>query len=317
MTNDIFNRREYLSKYYRPPKNFSPADTSTKVVILGSGNPFPNPLRRGPCSAVIANGIPYFVDAGEGIWRSIAHAVTYHPNTLSRIFSLEKLRYLFVTHLHADHTIGIPSFLLSPYKFNAPFAKEIYGPIGMKHMVEHILTAYEVDIDGAWKRSGHNPIGWQANVHEILEPGLVFEDENVRIEAFRTQHAPLDHCWAFRFTTQDRIVVVGGDGRYSQSLVQAVVGADIFVADIVSEVNLIHAPWGGELADKAKTIQRHHLLPRDLVSLQKKSGVKTIVTYHEQSFMPEDSYYREGLADEIKQLSVEADLFSSVDGDIF
>ena len=170
MTLEIFNRQEYLSSFYRDPQDFSPAETTTKVVVLGSGNPFPNPLRRGPCSAVIANGIPYFVDAGEGIWRSMSHAVTHHPNKLGTVFTLDKLRYLFVTHLHADHTIGIPSFIVSPYKFNAPHAKEIYGPLGIKQMVDHILKAYEVDIDGAWKRSGHNPLGWQAN--ESVAPSI-------------------------------------------------------------------------------------------------------------------------------------------------
>ena len=315
---EIFNRSEYLSKHYqRQPEDFSPADTSTKVVVLGSGNPFPNPLRRGSCCAVIANGVPYFVDAGEGIWRAIAHAVTHHPEKLEKVFSLEHLRYLFVTHLHADHTIGIPSFLLSPYKFNAPFAKEIYGPDGITHMVKHILAAYEVDIDGAWNRSGHNPDGWRANTHEIREPGLFFEDENVRVEAFRTQHAPLDNCWAFRFTTHDRVVVIGGDGCYNDGMVQAVAGADLFVADVVSEENLVHAPWGGELEDKAETIRKHHLLPRDLVRVQKQTGVKTIVTYHEQSFMPDSTYYREGLADEIKSHGMEATIYSSIDGDIF
>ena len=52
---------------------YSPSE-HTKVVILGSGTPLPEPHRRGPAVAVIVNGRPYIVDAGEGIWRATGAA---------------------------------------------------------------------------------------------------------------------------------------------------------------------------------------------------------------------------------------------------
>jgi hypothetical protein len=64
----IFNRQEHQQKHYqREPQDFLPQDVSTKVVVLGSGSPFPNPHRMGPSFGVVANGMPYFVDGGEGI----------------------------------------------------------------------------------------------------------------------------------------------------------------------------------------------------------------------------------------------------------
>ena len=313
-----FYREEYLRKHYeRQPQDFSPAGSNTKVLVLGSGNPFPNPMRMGPAVAVIVNGKPYFVDCGEGFWRAIAHAVTHHRAQLEDVFALENIQNMFLTHLHCDHTIGLPSFFLSPYKFNAPKKKEVYGPLGTAEMVDHILKAYAVDIDAGWTRSGHNPQGWRADAHEVLSPGLVFEDENVRIDAFKTEHAPMDHCWAYRFTTQDRVVVVGGDGRYSESLLEAITGADLFLADIVSEKNLAHAPWGGELRDKVSEIKKYHLVPNDLVRLQQASGVGCVVLYHEQGFISGSDYSREALAQEVKDAGFHAELHSSIDGDIF
>ncbi len=314
---NVFNRAEYLLAHYdRAPADFSKPEHDTKVVVLGSGNPFPNPLRRGPCVAVVAGGRPYFVDAGEGIWRSIAHAVTHH-RSLEKVFDLAHLEHLFLTHLHCDHTVGLPSFILSRYKFNSRREKQIYGSPGVVEMVDHILKAYAVDIDAAWHRSGHNSQGWRATGHEIAAAGVVFEDDNVVVEALETDHAPLDHCWAFRFSTSDRVVVIGGDGCYSDGLVEAVRGADLFLADIVSEDHLGAAPWGGELREKTAEIKRYHLIPSDLIRLQEQTGVETVALYHEQGFLDGDAYSRESLADEIRTLGFRGRLISSVDGDIF
>jgi ribonuclease Z len=313
----IFNLPEYYSDHYRAPGDFSPSGTATRLLMLGSGNPFPNPMRNGPVTAVIVNDTPYFVDAGEGIWRGIAKAAMTHPQQLGQVLTLEKIKDLFLTHLHCDHTIGLPSFILSPYKFDAPVAKTIYGPPGTTDMVSHIMQAYAVDLDGARVRSGHNDEGCRAMSVEVPCPGLFYEDENVKIEAFVAEHAPLDHCYAFRFTAKDRVIVVGGDGRYSESLVEAVKGADLFVADVASEANLVHAPWGGSVEERAEVISRHHMLPRDLVRLQQQTGVKAIVTYHEQCFLRGENYYREALLDEIRQAGMVAECHSSVDYDIF
>jgi len=58
-------------------------------------------------------------------------------------------------------------------------------------------------------------------------------------------------------------------------------------------------------------------LPRDLIRIQKQTGVKRVVMIHEQSFMPDGDYYREGLADEVRRLGIDFELFSSIDCDIY
>lgn len=93
--------------------------------------------------------------------------------------------------------------------------------------------------------------------------------------------------------------------------------ADLFVADVASKANLVHASLGGSVEERAEVISRHHALPQDLVRLQERTGVKTIVTYHEQSFLRGESYYREALLDEIRQAGLVAQCHSSVDYDIF
>ena len=151
---------------HRDPVDLSPTDTTTKLVMLGTGMPSPNPYRAGPSFALIVNESPYLVDAGEGMWRSISKAALINGDEITRAFSPEKLRYLFVTHLHQDHTIGIPSLLLSPFNWIFGIQQQIFGPKGTASMVEHILAAWTVDIDAAIA-DGYDPAGGRASGHDI------------------------------------------------------------------------------------------------------------------------------------------------------
>ena len=180
---------------HRDPINLGSADSRTKLVTLGTGMPSPNPYRAGPSFALIVNDSPYLIDAGEGIWRSISKADLINGDAITRAFSPEKFKYLFVTHLHQDHTIGIPSLLLSPFNWIFRIQQEIYGPEGTENMVKHILDAWTIDIDAAIA-DGNDPVGGRATGHDILfeEDGLVFEDDNVTVEVASPRFLVQSNC---------------------------------------------------------------------------------------------------------------------------
>ena len=46
-------------------------DLRTFVVLLGTGNPNPDPDRSGPAAAVIVDDTPYLVDFGPGVIRQV------------------------------------------------------------------------------------------------------------------------------------------------------------------------------------------------------------------------------------------------------
>ena len=52
-------------------RDFSDSET-TKLVLLGTGTPFPNPLRSGCSIAIVVNDMPYIVDFGSGLIRKAA-----------------------------------------------------------------------------------------------------------------------------------------------------------------------------------------------------------------------------------------------------
>ncbi|HSC08203.1 MAG TPA: MBL fold metallo-hydrolase, partial [Steroidobacteraceae bacterium] len=110
----------------------------TQVVLLGTGNPPPDPDRSGPATAVIVDGTPYLIDFGAGVVRRAKAAVADRG-----VKALEptNLRVVFVTHLHSDHTVGYPDLILTPWVMGRKFPLEVYGPTGIKDMTAHILEA--------------------------------------------------------------------------------------------------------------------------------------------------------------------------------
>jgi len=308
------------TNFDRNPQNLSPQGIKTKLVMLGTGMPLPNPYRAGPSFALIVNGFPYLVDAGEGIWRSIAKAALVNGDEFTKALSPEKLRYLFITHLHEDHTVGIPSLLLNPFKLDIPTPKEIYGPKGIEEMVRHIVSAWKIDIDEA-VFDGYNPEGGRATGHAVLfkDHGVVYEDDNVIVEAYRTKHGSLTDTFAYRFTTNDRVVVFTGDGGpYHANIVDAARNADLLVVETVTEKNIQFAPWGGDtVTAKKKEIFRFHFSPTVLARIANEANVKAIVLTHEQNYDSGDNYDRLGLLNEVKAAGFRGIIHSSIDADVY
>jgi len=93
-----------------PQSEYRPSPI-TKVVLLGTGTPGPDPERSGPCVAIVVNGTPYLIDLGPGVVRRASAA--YRKGVKGLHFS--KLKTAFVTHLHSDHTVGYPDFIFTPW----------------------------------------------------------------------------------------------------------------------------------------------------------------------------------------------------------
>ena len=79
--------------------------------------------------------------------------------------------------------------------------------------VRYIQKAWKVDIE-ATAFDGYDTEAGRATGHDILheENGLVYEDNNVSVEAYRTKHASLQDTFGYRFMSKERIVVFTGDG---------------------------------------------------------------------------------------------------------
>src|SRR3954451_15110828 len=127
--------------------------SKTQVILLGTGNPFPDPDRSGPATAIVVNGRAYLVDFGPGVVRR-AKAAMFDKG----IAALEptNLTTAFVTHLHSDHTVGYPDLIFTPWVVGRKVPLEVYGPKGVKAMTDPIWAAWQAYID---ERA--SPESWQ------------------------------------------------------------------------------------------------------------------------------------------------------------
>ena len=216
------------------PAQTGPLDPSrTWIVLLGTGTPGSEPDRFGPATAIVAGGTAYLIDAGPGVVRRAAAGAV-----VTGLPALEapNLRVVFFTHLHSDHTIGYPDLILSPWVLGRPVPLQAYGPPGLEAMTTGLLDAYREDIRVRIEGPERLPRDLLAvETHEI-EPGLIYEDSVMRVEAFAVPHGTWDHAFGFKLTTDDRTIVISGDTGPFDGLAEIATGADV----------LIHEAYGAE-----------------------------------------------------------------------
>jgi ribonuclease Z len=205
----------------------------TQVVMLGTGTPNPDPERSGPAVAIVVNGTPYLVDFGPGVVRRAAAMSPSYGGPMEAL-EIKNLRHAFLTHLHSDHSAGLSDLILTPWVLERDQPLQLYGPDGIGEMASHVLKAYRADID--YRVYGLEPAnneGWRVHSHQI-EEGVVFEDENVRVEAFRVRHGTWPNAFGYRFTTPDRVIVISGDAAPDENLEKHAKDADILIHEVYS-----------------------------------------------------------------------------------
>jgi ribonuclease BN (tRNA processing enzyme) len=243
----------------------------TRVVMLGTGTPNPDSARSGPAVAIVVNGSAYLVDAGPGVVR---RAETAYRRGVAELAQAQ-LTIVFLTHLHSDHSLGLPDLILSPWVLERTAPLAVYGPAGTTAMVRHILAAWSVDVErrlDGWQPQ--NRTGWQARAHEI-RPGLVYADSNVRVTAFLVPHGNWPDAYGYRFDTADRSIVISGDSRASDAVVEACHGCDILVHEAYSDAGFATrpAPW--------QRYHRHfHTSASELAALATRARPGLLVLYH-------------------------------------
>ena len=211
---------------------------ATKLIVLGSGTPNPDPNRAGSAYAVVVNETPYLIDFGPGV---IRRAASMSPPWGGEIeaMTVKNFEHAFLTHIHSDHSAGLADLLLTPWIMGRDKKLNLYGPKGLEQMASSTLEAFEDDINyRIYGTQPSNKIGYKFNFY-LLAEGLIYEDENVSVEAFTVPHGSFDDAYGFRFTTKDKVIVFSGDTGPSKTLEKFASGADILVHEVYSNAGFL------------------------------------------------------------------------------
>ena len=85
--------------------------SDTKVIVLGSGTPNPNPERYGSSYAVVVDDKAYIVDFGPGSVRRMAEMSPTWGGAFKQL-ELQNISIAFLTHIHSDHSVGLSLSLI-------------------------------------------------------------------------------------------------------------------------------------------------------------------------------------------------------------
>lgn len=253
------------------------------------------------------NDEPYLIDFGPGVVRQ-ASAMSPEYGGSVKGLAVENIKHAFLTHLHSDHTVGLPDLILTAWTVGRDEPLKLFGPEGTKHMADKVLEAYEEDIRyRLYSEQPANNEGWRVETHEIRETGFVFEDHNVKVEAFRVPHGSWPEAWGYRFTTPDTVIVISGDTAPSDVLKQYSQGADVLIHEVYSEEGFAkkEPQW-------QKYHAKNHTSTSELGRLASEVKPKLLILYHQLLW----GSTHETLIDEVKS-EFSGTVVSARDLDVF
>ncbi|MCD1116639.1 ribonuclease Z [Chryseobacterium turcicum] len=169
---------------------------STYLTILGFNSAIPT-INTSPTAQLLEMEERCFlIDCGEGTQVQLRKAKA----------RFSKINHIFISHLHGDHCFGLPGLIASFRLLGRETPLHVYGPKGIKKMLETIFTITET----------HR--GFELVYHELDKDysEKIYEDN--RLEVFTI---PLDHriyCngYLFREKPKERHINMEEVSKYSE-----------------------------------------------------------------------------------------------------
>lgn len=255
------------------------------VILCGAGGPLPDPVRSGPCVAVIAGQQLFIVDAGTNGLR----------NLVRMRLPVGDIEAVLLTHFHSDHIDGLGEMATIRWVNGAN--KEplpVIGPDGVYEVVEALNRVYRQDSvyrnkhhgDGVAPLSGFGMTSRAFNVpaEGVLE--TVYKTDDLAIAALVVDHDPVEPAVGYLFTYKDRSVLITGDTDKSANIEHFARGVDLLVHEALSPelVGIMHdtaKKLGNDgMAKITIDILNYHASPVEAAETARDAGAGHLLYYH-------------------------------------
>ena len=241
-----------------------------QITLLGTGNPRPNLERFGPSILIEAGGQRLLVDAGRGAAQRLFE-IGQRP-------SLIGLDAVLLTHLHSDHTVGLPDLWLTGWLFGRARPLPLIGPAGTAQMAAHLTQAYAWDIATRSNDERLPSDGVRFEARDIA-PGVVWDREGLKVTAFTVDHGEVAApALGYRVDYQGRSAVLSGDLRYDERILTHARGVDVFVLEVMSPE--VEARRGQVDPAAMASVLRRHISPDQAGTLFTKAAPRLAVFSH-------------------------------------
>ena len=255
------------------------------VALCGAGSPLPDPERSGPCTAVIAGGRIFVVDAGAGSSR-----------ILSRMRVPQgRIEGVLLTHFHSDHIDGLGELLMQRWANGGSASPApVHGPTGVGEVVEGFNLAYRHD--AAYRVAHHGAetlpakgAGGVSRPFSLPKPGegrVVLEDGGLKITAFVVDHTPVRPAVGYRFDFAGRSVLVSGDTKKDANLQRFAKGVDLLVHEALAPQLVEVLNRGAQRANRPRLakithdILDYHTSPVEAAEIARDAGVRHLLFNH-------------------------------------
>ncbi len=261
-----------------PHPGLSRGRKGTRVILLGTkGGPRVGESgRSNPSTLILINDVPYVVDCGYGTSRQLLRAG----------LSLNRVRYIFITHHHSDHNLELGALFYNAWITGLPVQVDAYGPNGLSKMAQDFFNYMKFDIETRIADEGRTDPRKLLTAHEFNQPAIILENSDVKVSTCRVRHPPITNAFAYRFDAKDRSVVISGDTAYAPKLADFAKGADVLVHEVMYlpgiDALVKRLPAAGRLREH---LMAAHTLPEDVGKIADRAGVNTLVLSH---FVPGD-----------------------------
>jgi len=169
---------------------------STYLTILGFNSAIPT-INTSPTSQLLEMEERCFlIDCGEGTQVQLRKAKA----------RFSKINHIFISHLHGDHCFGLPGLIASFRLLGREVPLHVYGPKGIKKMLETIFTITET----------HR--GFEVVYHELDKDysEKIYEDNRVEVHTIPLDHRIYCNGYLFKEKPKDRHLNMQEISKYKE-----------------------------------------------------------------------------------------------------
>lgn len=266
-----------------------------EVIFLGTTSAIPSKSRNHTAIVLKAFGEVILFDCGEGTQRQM---------TIAKISPM-KIDKIFISHLHGDHILGLAGIIQSMGFRGRDEPLNIYGPVGIKKMVENIFNI------------GYFVINFNIYVFEYKGDRIekIIDNKDYTISCIKTKHAISNLSYSLvekkkpRFLKDEAIklgVVPGPDFKKLHNGLEVEVNGNIIkpeqvlgpertgiklvysgdsrpcdeMVELAEDADLLIHESTFDESDRERAIETSHSTSKEAATIAKNANVKELVLTH-------------------------------------